>query len=350
MVDMLYLSYTLTKREYNNAFSSLQSYLKKNFSKGQLRKDKFDKRAYITNAFSEYGLQEIRLRTTPYGYYIEIRLRPKLTIYRSEIGYYSVTKVSEFVEVRNVFNYILKDIISLDVPDFFDWKAKRIEAAVDLKLSEELIPKYITLFKKGNLPDYFSGNSNTQKYISSDTNVYYMSKNKTVNWYNRYETLLIKEEESGKKYRDFRLTKGLLRFETQVRDGKEIVREILNQQRLKNEVMKFYKLIVGKGDYYSFNKAEQILKASIQNAQKCKKLLNFLKLIESCGGITRAKKVYIGNDIANANTKAKASADKFGKLLKKLRDQHINPVLIPAEWGIDYMENPYNKIEEEFEK
>ncbi|ASA23379.1 hypothetical protein [Paenibacillus donghaensis] len=342
MVDMMYLVYAMTKREHDRAFTLMQTYLKKYFNTGQLRKDKYDKNARITNAFSEFGFQEIRLRAASWGHYsIEVRLRPKLTIDKD--GYYCVTKVSEFEGVRNVFNYVLQDILSLKVPDFFDWTAKRIEAAVDIKLPEQLIPKYLSLFKKGFIPDYFWNNHKTKAYFSSITNCYLMSENKTVNWYNRYETLLIKEKESSKKFRDFTMTKGILRFETQVRDGKETVKELLSQERLKNEVIKFYKLIVGKGDYHTLKKAEQIINLRVPNFLKRRTLISLLKFIEHCGGITKAKEVYINGE------NAKKSADKFGKLLKKLRDLNINPVLIPEDWDIDFIENLYAEIEEGFE-
>lgn len=342
MVDMMYLVHVMGKREHNKAFTLIQLYLKKYFNMSQLRKDKYDKNAYITNAFSEFGFQEIRLRSASWGHCsIEVRLRPKLTIDKN--GYYSVTKISEFEGVRNVFNYVLKDILSLNVPDFFYWTAKRIEAAVDIKLPEQQIPKYLSLFKMGFIPLYFLENNKTKIYISSITNCYLMSENKTVNWYNRYETLLKKEKEVGKTFKDFALTKGLLRFETQVRDGKETVREVLSQQRLKNEVLKFYKMIVGKGDYYTLEKAEAIISQKVHNIRKRQTLISMLKLIKHCGGISTAKEVYVDDE------NAKASADKFGKMLKKLRDLNINPVLIPEEWGIDFLKNPYSEIEKEFE-
>ncbi|MEK4209279.1 hypothetical protein [Paenibacillus sp. FSL R10-2788] len=343
LVDMVYLVYRMTRIEYDRTFTSIQSYLKKYLNKSQLRKDHHDKNAYVTNAFSQIGFQEIRIRSASWGHYsIEVRLRPKLTIDKE--GYYSLAKVSEFDWVRDVFNFVLKDTLSLKVPDFFEWTAKRIEAAVDINLQEALIPQYLSLFKRGFIPDYFMDNDKTKKYFSEITNCYLMSENKTVNWYNRYETLLIKEGKSKKKWVDFSQTKGLFRFETQVRNGKETVKEVLSKQRLKHEVMKFYKLIVGEGDYHTLKCAEQIINQRVQNFKKRQTLITMLKFIEHCGGITKAKEIFV-----NSNENTKMSSDRFGKMLKKLRDLNINPVLIPEEWGIDFIENPYAKIEEEFE-
>lgn len=342
MVDMLYLSYRMTRQEYNITSKKFQAYLEKNFYRQQLRRDKRDKSSNITNALSEYGFQEIRLRSNRWDYCsIEIRLRPQLLINKN--GYYRLTKISEFNRVSEVFNYVLKDVLSLDVPDFFNWKAKRVEAAIDLEIEKLLIPKYLCLFKKGYIPEYFKENKQTQEFWNSITNVYLMSDNKTVNWYNRYETLKIKESKSKKGFADYSETKGILRFETQVRDGNVLLSEMLSQQLLRKEVMKFYKLIVGRGDYHTLNKARKLLIQKVSNSNTRQEMIHMLSLIDHCEGINNAKELYI------KGKNAKNAADKFGKTLRKLRDLNINPVVIPEEWGIESLENLYEKIELGFE-
>ncbi|OME02022.1 hypothetical protein BSK54_12510 [Paenibacillus odorifer] len=338
MVDMMYLSYRMTIFEYNIAFKTLQAYLKQNYPKNQLHTDQKDRNSYVTNALSKHGFQEIRLRKTVWGFcFMEIRFRPQLII--NELGYYSLTNISEFKDISEKFNCVMKDFLSLNVPDFFEWNAKRIEAAVDIDISEDLIPKYLILFKRGYIPEYLFENKQTQLHWGSLTNVYLMSTNKTVNWYNRYETLLEKDGNSEKQYQDFSETKGILRFETQVRNGKELVVDVLSQDRLKKEVMKFYKLIVGKGDYHTLDKALQLISQNESDQYKREELTHMLKLLESCGGINSAKKIFLkGKD-------TKKAADKFGKLIKRLRNLNINPVIIPDEWGIVSLENLYHRIE-----
>ncbi len=319
----------------------MQNFLKQNFRSHQLRRDSWDKDVYITNGLAKYGFQEIRLRKNKWKYYsIEIRLRPKLLI--DSKGYYQLTSISEFEEISIGFNYILNDILSLKLPDFFKWKALRIEAAIDLKIDEEIIPKYLFLFKKGNIPDYFLINPQTQKYKDSKTNVYLMSVNKTVNWYNRYETLLEKEKKAHKKFLDFSETKGILRFETQVRDGNELVMDVLNQERCKKEVLKFYKQIVGKGNYYKLNTALKIIKEKVNDHQKQIELEIILKLIDKCGSIVEAKEAFLSEN----NTQD--PADTFSKRINQLRKLGINPVVLPSEWKITYLENLYDKIRDIF--
>ncbi|MGE6541107.1 hypothetical protein [Bacillus luti] len=343
MIDMMYISYKLTKSEYNNIFKQLQAYLKKYATSHQLRKDSWDKGAYISNALSKCGFQEIRLRSNKWGYRsIEIRLRPQLLI--DSNGYYKVTKLSEFKTVQTNFNYVLRDILSLNVPDFFEWRAKRIEAAIDLNVDEHLIPKYLFLFKMGNIPDYFLDNRQTQKFWDSKTNVYLMSAHQTVNWYNRYETLLLKEQQKNKSFLDFSETKGILRFETQVRDSDEFVIDVLNQQRCKNEIMKFYKKIAGKGDYYTLEDAIELVNQKVDDGHIQMSLKMLLRLIDKCGSIVTAKHSYIqGKDVHKA-------ADTFSKRINILRKLGINPVTLPSDWEIPYLENLYKKIEESLDE
>ncbi|MGO4119171.1 hypothetical protein ACEQ6C_38970, partial [Rhizobium ruizarguesonis] len=87
-------------------------------------------------------------------------------------GYYKLTTIQQFKQISILFNYLLLDLLSLPVPDFFAWTAKRVEAAVDLVVDEQLIPKYIVLFKKGYIPEYFWREKQTRKYWDSVTNVY----------------------------------------------------------------------------------------------------------------------------------------------------------------------------------
>jgi hypothetical protein len=334
---MLYISYRLTNSDYNFIFKNLQNFLKQSNKSHQLRRDTWDKDVYITNGLAKYGFQEIRLRKNKWKYLsIEIRLRPKLLI--DPKGYYNLTSISEFEEISIGFNYIINDILSLKLPDFFKWNALRVEAAIDLKIDEDIIPKYLYLFKKGNIPEYFLINPQSQKYMDSKTNVYLMSPNKTVNWYNRHETLLEKEKKTHKKYLDFSETKGILRFETQVRNCNELVMDVLNQERCKKEILKFYKQIVGKGNYYNLDCAKKIIREKVNDIQKHIALKNLLILIDKCGSIVEAKKAFIKEN------KTQDPADTFSKRINQLRKLGINPVVLPSAWKITYLENLYDKI------
>lgn len=339
---MMYLSYGLTRSEYNEIFTKLKSYLQKNFPRHQLRKEKGSSKIYVTNALSKYGFQEIRLHKTEYHQFIELRFRPQLSI--DPAGYYRLTKLDDFEAIKLSFNYVMQDILALPVPQLDNWKAKRIEAAADVHVEEHLIPYYIKLFKKGNIPLYFFKKETTHKFWDSETNVYLMASNITLNWYDRYKTFQAKEAESPKKYTDYNYTEtlGVLRFETQVRNCEKKVIEILNREKLSKRVLKFYELIVGTGDYYTMEKAIEIIKKSVNHPLKYWNLVKLLKLIDRCGNINEAKNCYVqGKDV-------KTALDTFSKRINQLNELGVNPVVLSSEWGISQLENLHHKIETEF--
>lgn len=342
MIDMMYITCQLSATEYKMCRERLNQYLEKNYRLHKLHKDRFDKTAFVTNGLAKWGFQEIRLRKGNWANTMEIRFRPQLLI--NQQGYYQLTSIQQFEQIHILFNHLLLDLLELPVPDFFTWTAKRVEAAIDLAVDEQLIPKYIVLFKKGYIPEYFWMAKQTRTYWDSVTNVYLMSANKTVNWYNRHATLQEKAKKSNKQYMDFSETRGILRFETQVRDNMKSVKDTLNQAYLKQEVMKFYNLIVGKGDYYSLEKALFIVRQNTSNQTKRMALERLLWLLERCGSIHSAKDCFLAGQNADKAT------DKFNKRINQLRNLGINPVLLPPEWGIERLENLYDKINATAEK
>lgn len=145
-IDKLYLVYEMTESEYRDTSTKLKAYFKG--SRHELRRDKWDKSVYVTNGLNKYGFQEIRLRRVWKYRSIEIRLRPELLEIIDDSNYYGLTRISAFGEVGTKFDYIMKDIIGLSVPPFFEWTAKRVEYTVDLCVGEALIPKLLFLYKK----------------------------------------------------------------------------------------------------------------------------------------------------------------------------------------------------------
>lgn len=341
MIDMMYLRSTLTLSEYNESFRKLQAYLADRKTRHQLRKSRTSDRYYVTNGFSCYGFQEIRLcKGSNNICQIEIKFRPQLTF--NPDGFYTLTKLNEFVAVEESFNYVVRDILDLPVPKFMDWKVKRLEAAVDIRIKPSLIPIFIALFKKGFIPEYFLVNETTKKYFSSKLNVYLASKKVAINWYNRYKTTKRKDKKSTKRYADYSEIRGIFRIETQWRDYNKTVAEALDIQEVKSRILKFYKSIVGTGDYYTLDIAIQKVERSVQRDSKRCELIDLLKLIHEQGSIFEAKRHFLlGKD-------KEAAADKFSKRIKQFEKLGINPVVLDDELGIPSIKNLYSKIEAEF--
>ncbi|MEG7895997.1 hypothetical protein P3W42_13610 [Bacillus paranthracis] len=339
MIDTMYITWELTEREYEAAVNTLGLFLRIN-SLGHIHKKKgIDKNALITYGLAKYGFGEIRLRNNKrYGYRaIEILLRPKLLVDKG--NYNDVTHLHEFVTVRHRFNYILRNEIGLDVPDLFYWKVKRVDDAIDLKVDEQLLSKYMFLFKKGNLQNYMC-NSNALQYFDAENNVYIIGKKFRVNWYDRYITQRSKQKKTKKQYNNLEELRGKFRLEIQTRDVRGYIKtkdhsvlSFLDIKRTQQRIMYFYDLIVGGGTYYTYDQGMEIINKVSCQIQRVA-LRKCYELINREGSIWRARMKYI-----EMQSDAKKAADWFSKRLNQIRNLEINPVALPSEWGISKLPN-----------
>ncbi|GMK40547.1 hypothetical protein PCCS19_36030 [Paenibacillus sp. CCS19] len=347
-VDKMYVVYEMTGAEYHDTFEKLWSYFKG--TRHGLRRDKYDKSVYVTNGLSEYGIQEIRLRRLWNYHAIEVRMRPELLNEIDGSNYYGLTRISEFGEVSMKFDYILRDSIGLNVPSFFEWIAKRVEYTVDLNVGEALIPKLLFLYKSGNIPPYMLHDDVTRRYFESDTNLYLNSTTVTAHWYDRYRTLQEKEKKAKKSYKDYSVTRGILRYEVQCKDCNEKVRDVLSVEQCRKRLWYFYELIVGKGDYYTLNKAKEIINDKVKSEKKRMSLNQLLDLINECGSVWLAKLRFAEQpEFSSGKQNLKQIMDRFSSRLNKLRDLGINPVCLPSGWGISRLSNLDGMMCEYFE-
>ncbi|MFC5532230.1 hypothetical protein [Cohnella yongneupensis] len=343
-IDRLYVVYEMTDSEYSDTFLKLKAFLK-TLRQGIWR-DKCDTSAYLTTGLSEVGFQEIRMRKTWNYRSIEIRLYPELLKNIDGSNYYGLPRISDFGEVGTKFDHILQEVIGLCVPSFFEWRAKRVEYTVDLYVGEELIPKLLFLYSKGNIPIYMLKEKVTQMYIGSDTNLYLYAPTVTVNWYDRYRTLQEKEQNSKEQFRDYSVTKGILRFEIQCKACNVKVHDVLSVDRCRDRLNYFYDLIIGAGDYYTFDKAKEIIIEKVKSDRKRKTLTRLLELIDQCGSVWAAKLQFAGEvEFSIGTQNQKQIMDRFSSRLGKLRDLGINPVCLPSEWGISRLENLDSRIQ-----
>lgn len=347
-IDKLYIVYEMTDSEYHDTFRKLKAYFKD--TRHEPRPDQWDKSVYVTNGLSKYGFQEIRLRSIWKYRSIEVRLRPELLEVIDDSNYYGLTRISAFGEVGTKFDYIMKDILGLSVPCFFEWIAKRVEYTVDINIGEELISKLLFLYKKGNIPHYMLHNKVTQDNFASETNVYLNSTTVTVQWYDRFKTLQDKDRKSKKSYKDYSETKGIFRFEIQCKDGKEKVQDILSVDRCKQRLFYFYYSIIGPGDHYTLDKAKEIINEKVKNAEKRTALVRLLELINLCGSVWAAKLQFAEQlEFSSGKQNQKQIMDRFSSRLCKLRKLGINPVCLPPDWGINMLPNWDSMIYKYFE-
>ena len=151
----------------------------------------------ITYAFAPIGMEEIYF-TENVKPRIYIKLRPKLMI---DCGnYYNVLRSYDVPELYKEFKKHMKNIGFDMLSELRQWKVNRIDYAVDIVMNQEYIPTYIDLFKRGNITESVMKRFYTQKYMSSENNLYLENSSCVVNFYDRYTTVKLKSEHREKDY------------------------------------------------------------------------------------------------------------------------------------------------------
>lgn len=110
------------------------------------------------------------------------------------------------------------------------------------------------------------------------------------------------------------LTKGIL--------SDEICLEVIDQ---------YYYKVIKKGDYYTYDAAKRIIEEKVSSWEKVVRLTDTLKMISDYEGIAKAKARLQGKEL-----------EEFRRSLRDLEKLGINPVIIPREWGINYIPNLLN--------
>ncbi|NDO20468.1 hypothetical protein FMM68_12500 [Lachnospiraceae bacterium MD329] len=329
-----------------NCFSTMDDYYKTMGRISKFMKDNHLNNLHrgITYGGADFGFEEIRFYARQdVGFYaVYIKLRPKLLICKN--NYINTMYPSDIVFVEKEFKTKAKQLGLLN-DDIMSYKVKRIDYAVDVILPHEQITKYIQLFKKSNIPDNLL-NDKTMRYFEADNNFYLMGEKYNVNFYNRYDTLSIKQKSKKKAYSYIERTKGKFRFEIQLteintnklkRQGlitKNSVQYFFNPDTAERIILRYYDKIIGRGDYVSYFKA--LSKLNSENAK------DILSRIRASGSVYNAKKQYISEH----SDKRKAEK-QFSSLLSYIRDRNINPVTLES--GENKMLNPRNLICEYFD-
>lgn len=298
----------------------------------------------LTNGGHSFGFEEIFFYPKrDVGFYaVYIKLRPKLLICKN--NYINTMYPSDIKMVEKEFRK-RSEALGIPYQDIMTYKVKRVDYAVDVTIPPEQIPKYIHLFKQGNTPQNLL-NEKTSYYFDADNNLYLVGKNYNINFYNRYDTLCIKQADNKKAYSCIERTKGKLRFEVQLKkiDTNKLkrrglieensVKDFFNPDVAEYVILNHFDKIIGKGDYMSYFKALGKLKS--ENAK------DILSRIKSAGSIYKAKEQYISEH----NDKRKAE-QTFSSALSYIRERNINPVTLDA--GEDKIINPRKLICEYFD-
>lgn len=337
MIDTMEIYYQFkTKKDFYLAVNQLNTATKK-YSNKKIHCERKDKNVFVTYVFAEFGFEEIKMRNNGKGFFaIEIKLRPKLLV--DAQNYINVLYNNEIEAVRLNFNSVFENVIKINAPDYFKWKVKRIDYAIDISVKQNLMPYYMQLFSMGNIPEYALKNSTTREYIRSNNNCYIRCKGYTVNFYDRYTTLLDKQRNSSKFCKNIESAKNIMRFEIQIKvdtyklKSKEIIKEnsvaeFMNSKLCKHYIRYHFNTIIGAGNYYSLEKAKALLIKKSKTFSLSFQLIKILELINTKGSTYKAKKAYL-----KSQSDSKKAAKNFSNHINDLRHMGINQVTLPSDF------------------
>ena len=318
MVDTMTIYYRFkTYDEYITTKNTVSNYLEKSHPTQKLHGAE-----QVTYAFADNGIERMYFKQNV-SYIIYIKLRPKLMIDRG--NYDDVIYSYEVAKLYDVFEKLMTRIGLDDISDLRIWKVQRIDYAVDISVEQDMISRYIKLFHKGNITEKLISDAISKKYRGAANNLYLSGKNYRVNFYDRYTTALMKQEQRPDKYNDISGRYGRIRFEVQLRNVQKIklpkyvtsntVDELLDIHLCRKYILRHYDMIVGKGDYYSLPLAICKCKSMTQS--------DMLELIHESKSISCAKDKFI----SSSDNKRKAGK-QFSEIISKLENAGINPVTL----------------------
>uniref|UniRef100_A0A4Y8Q6C1 Uncharacterized protein n=2 Tax=Paenibacillus athensensis TaxID=1967502 RepID=A0A4Y8Q6C1_9BACL len=147
------------------------------------------------------------------------------------------------------------------------------------------------------------------------------------------------------------MTKGILRFEVQLKDCQKKVKALLSEELCQKRLWYFYDLIVGKGNHFTLENAKQIIQSRVRSHVKKTALTRFIEFIDRCGSIWAARAQFPNQlEFRSGRQSTAQIMDIFSSRLRKLRELGVNPICLPFGLDIDRIDNLDSKIREYFER
>lgn len=340
-----------SKYYYDMAYANVDRVAKLHKDKREKYKNK---NVYVTFKLAHLGFKEVlffRQEKENYRYY-EMSILTRFKMLVNDHNYINVINASEIENALERFNFIIKMILELDLPDVIFWKVRRIDFAIDIMVPEEIIPVYLALFKKANIPEDLLNDPRASEWFNEENNFYLISKNYTINFYQRYLTQLKRQEAERKAFINIEGAKNLFRFEIQMHNTERMKKKgmiinrklwnFLDPKLLERTIGRCFDLYIGSGDYYKSATAVQIIKDKISDPRQQWAMLRVVYRIRDSGSIWAAKGLY-SKSAKDDKNRAKENK-KFSQRLNEIRKLGINPVPLQDDFSKDKLDGLYEAI------
>lgn len=288
---------------------------------------------------------------------IKVKINPK--VFTGIKDYVSAANASYLNDVETLFN-IEAQKISPILEEFSSYGLNRNDYCINFDLHELNIgctpEQMIQLMKRSYCPEYFKERTkydkdSSHRKKSNKYSLYLENNSVTINCYWKYKELC----EDFIDCPSLENSRFLIRFEVQCKYSKiysmskiirnksgafNVINEMLSVDVSSDIIKKYFNRIIQKGDYYTLERARNIVEFQHFKFKKEKRLIDTLNQINECRGISKAK-----------DGLQDGKLEDFRRTLRELAEIGVNPVTIPKEWGIKQIPNLmnayYRKIEDE---
>lgn len=335
----------IKEEEFSNIFNSIIGFFKdESLSNNTVT-------IYRNLTLNEIGLNEIRLKKvkvdSKYKFknkYLELLINPaKILNKNNPIAIFKEEDINNLIEkLDNILSYNFR----FNNTSCINWQVKRIDYTRNINLNTidlynkndiDLAELYIDLFRRADTSNLkVPYNLRSKRRTQTKGSFRLSNKSITINFYNKFD-----ERKNKKKFDEMEDAKNILRLEIQCNQPKinniknknkwdyNILLNYLDPQIAHETLYKYYKKIIGEGDYYKLTDAIKIINNSKFRTDKKENLVEILKLINKKRSVTRAREEFKNNI-------------KFNQYLKDIRGLNINVVTIPERWNVRFLPNPWN--------
>jgi hypothetical protein len=303
------------------------------------------------------GIRQAFLRRNPsstrYFFFSVVVNMQALAINDTAIVLFPITEDNVTACERN-FQSIHQQRSGIYLPPMREWSVQRIDYAYDVVTSHT--PLYVLLAQRGRIPDGFS-----QREVS--TGSFYLESESgdiTFNYYDK-ENQIVQGGRFRSQDRLSRQAAGRLRCEVQCTGSKlhhilDYIRTHIGDEydhgvRFRTFLhpgvstwilQHYYSLAIGYDDYYSLERAAEIVRSGPGRRDRHRRIIAFLQLVNDVGSVPEAQACFIaGHAFADGTTVRGCRETLINILNHYLPAVGVNPVTIPVEWGIgDHLPNP----------
>ena len=309
-------------------------------------------------------------------YRVQAIINPKVLLSKDK-DYIGITTESDIHEIKDAFNNVARKISPI-LGSFDSYSISRVDYCGNFYLEELKIPctpeRMMKLIKMGDIPAHYvewtKYDNTSRRKKTNPSSFYLVSGSVVVNCYDKGAQLKNDEKHPCQNKED---AEDLIRFEIQYKNRKlhamwknymcvslepepsiptfsneeemdEFYRELMTRQRpalpiepfLSNAICvevidKYFRKILRSGDYYTLEKARDIIKMCRFRPKREEKLIKALKMTNDHRGIYKTKLRLMGKDLL-----------EYNRMLNDLDELGINPVTIPRHWGIEHIPNLLN--------